>query len=92
MGIVPAYQTRIRDKIDIHPTKRTFHNAYQLLCLPSLTSKTRETAFQVLNRTVWTNNTALKSMLRPDPNCERCAEVETFEHLTSLTTYLDTTP
>jgi hypothetical protein len=32
-----------------------------LLQLPSLTSKTREMAFQVLNRTVWTSNKAFKS-------------------------------
>jgi hypothetical protein len=44
-------------------------------------SKTRETAFQGLNRTVWTNNKVYKSRIRADPNCERCSEVETTEHL-----------
>jgi hypothetical protein len=52
IGIAPAYQTRTRDNIHIRPTQRTFHNAYQVLRPPSLTYKTRETPFQVLNRTV----------------------------------------
>jgi hypothetical protein len=51
------------------------------LGIPTITSKTRETAFQILNRTIWTNNKAYKSRLRPDPYCERCKRVETMEHL-----------
>jgi hypothetical protein len=43
--------------------------------------KTGETAFQVLNMTVWTNNKGFKSRMRPDPKCKRCREVETMEHL-----------
>jgi hypothetical protein len=78
--VAPAYQTRIRDNIHIRPTVHTFNNAYQLLRLPLLTSKTRETAFQVLNRTIWTNNKAYKSRMRNDPNCERCGQIETMEH------------
>jgi hypothetical protein len=81
LGVAPAYQTRIRDDIYIRPLIGTFKNAYQLLRLPTLTSKTRETAFQTLNRTIWTNNKAFKSNMRPDPNCDRCGEVETMEHL-----------
>jgi hypothetical protein len=78
--IAPAYQTRIRDNIHIRPTIHTFNDAYQLLRLPLLTSKTREIAFQVLNRTIWTNNKAFKSRMRNDPNCERCDQIETMEH------------
>jgi hypothetical protein len=78
--VAPAYQTRIRDNIPIRPTIHTFNNAYQLLRLPLLTSKTRETAFQVLNRTIWTNNKAYKSRMRNNPNCERCGQTETMEH------------
>jgi hypothetical protein len=52
IGIAPTYQTRTRDNLHIRPTKRTFCNAYQVLRLPSLTYKTRETPFHVLNRTV----------------------------------------
>jgi hypothetical protein len=55
-------------------------NAFQFLRLPSLTSKTRETAFQVLNRTVCTNNKAFKPRMRDNPNCERCGLTETMEH------------
>ncbi len=33
----------------------------------SLTSKTRETSFQVLNRIVWVNNKAFKSRMRRIP-------------------------
>jgi hypothetical protein len=81
IGVAPAYQTRIRDGIAIRPSRRAFTNAYSLLRLPLITSKTRETAFQILNRTIWTNNKAFKSRRRPDPNCERCGRVETMEHL-----------
>jgi hypothetical protein len=81
IGVAPAYRTRTRDNIHIHPTMPTFNNAYQLPRLPSLTSKTRETAFQVLNRTIWTNNKAFKSKMRNDPDCKRCGGVETMEHV-----------
>jgi hypothetical protein len=80
IGVAPAYHTRARDNVHIRPTIQTFNNAFQLLRLPSLTSKTRETAFQVLNRTVWTNNKAFKSRIRDNPNCERCGLTETMEH------------
>jgi hypothetical protein len=40
IGVAPAYQTRIREDIRMQPTIHTFQNAYQLLYLPSLTSKT----------------------------------------------------
>ncbi len=81
IGVAPAYHTRTRDDINIRPTLQTFNNAFHLLCLPSLTSKTRETAFQVLNRTVWTNNKAFKSRMRDNPNCKRCGLPETMEHM-----------
>jgi hypothetical protein len=80
IGVAPAYQTRTRDNVHIRPTVHTFHNAYQLLRLLSLTSKTRETAFQVLNETIWTNNKAFKSKMRNNPDCERCRPTETMEH------------
>jgi hypothetical protein len=80
IGVAPAYQTRARDNVHIRPTVPTLSNAYQVLRLPLLPSKTRETAFQVLNRTIWTNNKAYKSKMRGDPNCERCGLVETMEH------------
>jgi hypothetical protein len=70
IGVAPAYQTRIRDGIAIRPGQRAFTSAYNLLHLPLITSKTRETAFQILNRTTWTNNKAFKSRMRPDPNCD----------------------
>ncbi len=80
IGVALAYHTRARDNVHIRPTTQTFNNAFQLLRLPSLTSKTRETAFQVLNRTVWTNNKAFKSRMRDNLNCERCGITETMEH------------
>jgi hypothetical protein len=80
IGVAPAYHTRARDDVQIRPTVQTFNNAFQLLRLPSLTSKTREIAFQVLNRTVWTNNKAFKSRMRNDQKCERCGITETMEH------------
>jgi hypothetical protein len=81
IGTAPAYQIRIRDDIHICPTIPTFNNTYQLLRLPSLMSKIRETAFQVLNRTMWTNMKAFKSRMRDDPNWELCGHTETMEHL-----------
>jgi hypothetical protein len=81
IGVAPAYQTRIRDGLAVRTSQRDFTNAYNILRLPTITSKTRETAFQILNRTIWTNNKAFKSRLRPDPQCERCKKVETMEHL-----------
>ncbi len=81
IGVSPAYQTRIRDGIAIRPNQHAFTSAYNLLRLPLITSKTRETAFQILNRMSWTNNKAFKSWMRLDPNCERCGRVGTMEHL-----------
>jgi hypothetical protein len=75
VGVAPAYHTRIQDNIAIRPSQRDFTNAYSILQLPTLTSK--------INRTIWTNNKAFKSRMRPDPNCERCnkAERKPTEHL-----------
>ncbi len=72
IGVAPAFNTRIRDNLTVRPSQRDFTNAYNILRLLVITSKTRETAFQILNRTIWTNNKAFKSRLRPDPFCERC--------------------
>jgi hypothetical protein len=47
IGVAPAYRTRVRDDIAVCPTQRMFTNAYHILRLPALTSKTRETAFQI---------------------------------------------
>jgi hypothetical protein len=37
-------------------------------------------AFQIFNRTIWTNNKAFKSRKRLKPGCERCGRTETMEH------------
>jgi hypothetical protein len=81
IGVAPAYQTRIRDGLAVRPSQKDFTNAYNILRLPAITSKTREIAFQILNRTIWTNNKAHKSKMRQDPNCDRCGKRETMEHL-----------
>jgi hypothetical protein len=78
--IAPAYQTRINDGV-YYPEKETFQDAYCVLNVPDITSKTKETAFQILNRTIWTNNKAYKSNMAASPNCDRCDAVETMEHL-----------
>jgi hypothetical protein len=85
-SILDADQTRTRDNVHIRPTIPTFTNAYQLLRLLSLTSKTLKTAFQVLNRTMWTNNKAYKSKMRNNLYCERYGDITTpnsFESNTS---------
>jgi hypothetical protein len=56
-------------------------NAYKILHLSLLPSKTKETVFQILNRTIWTQNKAFKSGRATDAKCFRCEEVETMEHL-----------
>ncbi len=59
----------------------TFNNAYSIIGMNSLPSKTKETAFQILNSTTWTNNKAFKSGKRDNPNCDYCGQPETIEHL-----------
>jgi hypothetical protein len=81
IGVAPAFRTRIRDNLQVRVTQRMYNNAYQVLRLPTLTSKTRETAFQIMNRTIWTNNKAFKSRMKPTPKCDRCESTETMEHL-----------
>jgi hypothetical protein len=46
-----------------------------------LPSKTKETVFQILSRTIWTQNKACKSGLALDACCLRCEETGTMEHL-----------
>jgi hypothetical protein len=76
----PAYSTRIQDGV-FYPTVETFTKAYNIIGMNSLPSKTKETAFQTLNRTIWTNNKAFKSKSRNNPNCDYCGQTETVEHL-----------
>jgi hypothetical protein len=82
MSVPPAYGTREQHGIYV-PEQQTFR-AFQVLNLPRLSSKTKETAFQILNRTIWTNNKAFKSGLADSPMCYRCDEIETMEHLLYL--------
>jgi hypothetical protein len=79
----PAYRTRERDNVYL-PERQTFLDAFHVLNLPLLSSKTKETAFQILNRNIWTNSKAFKSGLADSPTCHRCEEVETMEHLLYL--------
>ncbi len=58
--ILPSYSTRQRDGITL-PQRTTFINAYKVLHMSLLPSKTKETVFQILNRTIWTQNKPFKS-------------------------------
>jgi hypothetical protein len=78
--VPPSYSTRQREGITL-PQRVTFLNAYKVLHMPLLPSKTKEAVFQILNRTIWTQNKAFKSGQVPDVLCYRCEEVETMEHL-----------
>jgi hypothetical protein len=80
MDMPPSYLTRQRDGVML-PRRDTFLNAYKVLSMPLLPSKTKETTFQILNRTIWTQNKAFKSGMVAEPTCLRCEEVETMEHL-----------
>jgi hypothetical protein len=83
MGTPPAFGTRERDGVYV-PERQTFVDSFRVLSLPFMSSKTKEVAFQILNRTVWTNNKSFKSGLIDSPLCHRCEEVETMEHLLYL--------
>ena len=76
----PAYRTRIRDNIPV-PSLEDFQQAYKVVKHKYLLSKTKENAFQTLNRTIWTRNKAMKSNTRDDANCPFCGHTETMEHL-----------
>ncbi len=49
------------------PERQTLVDSFKVLSLPYLSSKTKEVAFQILNRTVWTNNKSFKSGLSTSP-------------------------
>jgi hypothetical protein len=83
LGPPHAFGTRERDDVYV-PERQTFIDAFRVLSLPYLSSKTKETTFQILNRTIWTNNKSFKSGLCPSPQCYRCEEIETMEHLLYL--------
>ncbi len=78
--VPPSYLTRQRDGITL-PQRVIFLNAYKVLHMSLLPSTTKETVFQILNRTIWTQNKANKSGRAPDALCYHCEEVETMEHL-----------
>jgi hypothetical protein len=74
-----AYHTRRQDGV-FYPTTDMYNNAYNTIEMGSLLSKTKETAFQILYRTIRTNNKAHKSERRNNPNCDNCDRTETIEH------------
>ncbi len=78
------HQNKRRDSNTSSPV---YIQSYTILWLPAVRSKTRETAFQVLNRTVWTNNKAFKSRMRANPHCDWCCEMESMEHLLCVCEY-----
>jgi hypothetical protein len=80
IGAAPAYATRERDGVYV-PDRITFSQGYGVCKLQGLTSKTKEISFEILNRTVWTNNKAFKSGMADDPGCSLCGDIETMEHL-----------
>jgi hypothetical protein len=75
-----SYATLQRDGLAL-PRRDTFLNAYKVLSLSLLPSKTKETVFQVFNHNVWTQNKVFKSGMAADATCFRCDETETMEHL-----------
>jgi hypothetical protein len=62
--VLPSYSTRQRNGITL-PQRVTFLNAYKVLHMSLLPSKTKEKVFQILNRTIWTQNKAFKSGRAP---------------------------
>ena len=80
IGIAPAYITRQKDGV-YYPSEKTFNDAYKVVDIGCLPAKTKETSFQILNRTIWTNRKAYRSGVIDSPACGRCEEDETMEHL-----------
>jgi hypothetical protein len=80
IGTAPVYATRQRDGV-FYTSQKTF--TYKVIEIGSLPNKTRETSFQILNRTIWTNRKAFRSRLADSASCDRCEEEETMEHLLS---------
>jgi hypothetical protein len=80
IGTVPAYATHQRDGV-FYPSPKTFTDAYKVNEIGSMPNKTRETSFQILKRTVWTNRKAYLSGIADSASCNRCEKEETMEHL-----------
>jgi len=76
----PALKTRQNEGIAV-VGKKEFIMAYKIVRNTMISSKTKEIAFQILNRTLWTNNKAFKSGIAEDNKCPRCNQTETIEHL-----------
>jgi hypothetical protein len=64
-----------------YPSPKTFTDAYKVIEIGLMPNKTRETSFQILNPTIWTNRKAFRSRLADSASCDRCEEEETMEHL-----------
>jgi len=76
----PAYRTRVAERI-MTVSLDKYMSAYKIIRSPRISSKTKEIAFQILNRTLWTNNKAYKSGKSETNKCPRCDKIETIEHL-----------
>jgi hypothetical protein len=83
MKLPPAYSIQERDDVYV-PERQAFKDAFRVLSLPLLSSKVKETAFQILNRMVLFNNKAFKSGLQDSPLCSHCEETKSMEHLLYL--------
>jgi len=55
--------------------------AYDVCSITMLASKTKEISFQILNRTLWSNNKAFKSNMIDDDTCYFCDEIADTEHI-----------
>ena len=80
IGTAPARATREQDGVYI-PERKTFTDAFKVIGISSMPSKTKETSFQILNRTIWTNRKAFRSGIIDAPSCNRCDQEESMEHL-----------
>ena len=81
----PSYFTRRRDGIPV-PSLKQFMLGYKNIMTWKLSSKTKETAFLILNRQIWTNqkeawtNRGDAEAIVQD-NCGLCGERENTQHL-----------
>ncbi len=79
IGTPPSRLTRIRDHISV-PDVDTYMKAYDICKISIISSKTKEIAFQIPNRTLWSQNKAFLSG-HHDRECPYCEPTESTEHM-----------
>ncbi len=79
---VPSFTLHVKGMGSPYLTKVYIPHCLQgTIATHSTTRNKRYFFFQVLNRTIWSQNKAVKSDMAEDAFCLRCEETETMQHL-----------